>query len=288
MRRAAWLLVALLGCSGKCDTASSNGGGTGGTDDSASDTDDPDEQLRGDCPVGMVEIAAMSGPLGEGDPVLQERYAGQVVLERQMTLEAFCIDRYPFPGEGYQWTDDPLDWSAVEAFEAHVSGYGRRLCTVAELMAAAGGPENWRYPYDRLAYREGKCEPADLTPTDPIGSFPDCESPTGVRDFMVRSAWAVLDEQAGEDILAYYMTDTGSLIPGGGHYAVWGGSASQDTFYAPNNYGLHFYGPGDPGYVNESVRTCASLGRPSAEAEADWADFVDAFVSSGLGFGSLQ
>jgi len=235
----------------------------------------------------MVEIAAMSGALGEGDPVQLDLYAGQVILERAFELPAFCIDRFPFPGEGHEWTADPLDWTAVEAFEAHVGGHGRRLCSVAELMAAASGPENWRYPYDRLAYREGRCESADLTPTDPIGSREECESTTGVRDFMVRSAWGVLDEQAGEDIRAYYMTDTGSLIPGGGHYAVWGGSASQNTFYAPNNYGLHFYGPGDPGYVNESVRSCADLGRPSAEAEADWAAFVDAFVASGQGFASL-
>ena len=164
----------------------------------------------------------MSGPLGEGDPVLQEQYVGQLVLERSMSLEAFCIDRYPFPGEGRAWTSDPIDWSVVEAFEAEVSGYGRRLCTVAELLAAAAGPENWRYPYDRLAYREGKCEPSDLTPSSRIGSYPECESPTGVRDFMVRSTWALLDEQAGEDIRAFYDTDTGSLIPGGGYYAVWG------------------------------------------------------------------
>ena len=230
----------------------------------------------------------MSGPLGEGDPVLQEQYVGQLVLERSMSLEAFCIDRYPFPGEGRAWTSDPIDWSVVEAFEAEVSGYGRRLCTVAELLAAAAGPENWRYPYDRLAYREGKCEPSDLTPSSRIGSYPECESPTGVRDFMVRSTWALLDEQAGEDIRAFYDTDTGSLIPGGGYYAVWGGSATQNTFFAPNNYGLHFYGPGDPGYVNESVRTCADLGRPSAETDDAWAAFIDEFVRSGLGFGSLR
>lgn len=283
------VLGAGVGCSGKGDTAGPVG--TAGQDgetatDTATDTDEG-ESLRGDCPQGMVEIAAFTGDLGEGDPILQERYAGQQVLLRAFTLEAFCIDRFPFPGEGQAWTQDPLDWDRLEAFKGVAEAHGRRLCTVAELMLAAGGTENWRYPYDRLDYREGRCEVGDLTPSGPIGSFEECTSPLGVRDFMVRSTWAVLDDQAGEDIRAYYYTDTGLLIPGGGEYAVWGGSASQDTFYAPNNYGLHFYGPGDPGYVNESVRSCAAVGSGSAAADTAWQAVISDFVASGEGFASL-
>ncbi len=280
------LVLGLTACSGKSESPTGSAGSTQETGTSSGTTDES-EQLRGDCPEGMVEIPALTGPLGEGDPVLKERYAGQQVDLRDFELDAFCIDRFPFPGEGQDWTTDPLDWDAVEAWSAAVESHGRRLCTVAELMHAAAGSENWRYPYDRLEYRDDKCDPADLTPSGPIGTYDDCESPYGVRDFMVRSTWAVLDDQAGEDIRAYYYTDTGLLIPGGGEYAVWGGSAVQETFYAPNNYGLHFYGPGDPGYVNEAVRACASLGRPSAQAEAAYASFVADFVSSGQGFAGL-
>ena len=267
------------GPSGKANTTEETGTGSG--------TTDVDEELRGNCPIGMVEIPPLRGPLGEGDPVLLDAYAGQQVILRDFDLEGYCIDRFPFPGEGQAWTSDAVDWDAVERWNASVGVYGRRLCTVAELMHAAAGPENWRYPYDRFEYREGLCEPGDLTPSSTIGTYDECESPYGVRDFMVRSTWAVLDEQAGEDIRAYYYTDTGLLIPGGGEYAVWGGSATQETFYAPNNYGLHFYGPGDPGYVNESIRACAPLGRTSGETDAAYQAFIDAFVASGAGFAGL-
>lgn len=281
------LLSCTLGCSGKEEGPVGTAGSSSETGQSGTTGEGEGEELRGDCPVGMVEIPAFSGSLGEGDPVLQDRYAGQQVVLTDIALDAFCIDRFPFPGEGHEWTQDPLDWDRVDAFSAVAEAHGRRLCTVAELMLAAGGSENWRYPYDRLEYREDRCEPGDLTPTAPIGSYEDCTSPYGVQDFMVRSTWAILDEQAGEDIRAYYYTDTGILIPGGGYYAVWGGSAVQDTFYAPNNYGLHFYGPGDPGYVNESVRTCASIGRPGASTEEAWAGVISDFVASGQGFAGL-
>ena len=281
------LLVCAVACTGKDDDGPVGSAGQDEETGDSSTTGDDTDDLRGDCPVGMVEIPALSGQLGEGDPVLQDQYAGQQVNLTNIELDAFCIDRFPFPGEGHEWTTDPLDWDRVDAFSAVAEAHGRRLCTVAELMHAAAGSENWRYPYDRLEFRDGKCEPGDLTPTAPIGSFEDCESPYGVRDFLVRSTWAILDDQSGEDIRAFYYTDTGLLIPGGGYYAVWGGSAIQDTFYAPNNYGLHFYGPGDPGYVNESVRTCASVGSGSASADAAWQDVVDSFVASGEGFAGL-
>ncbi len=282
--RCAWVAFAVA-CSGG-DTGNPKGSPVGSTETGTTDGGDSSVDIRGDCPLGMVEIAAATLELGEDDAGYAEPYLGQVVLAREMTLDAFCVDAFPFPGEGRAWTSDALDWDGVMAFQVAISAYGRRLCTVAELMHAAAGPENWRYPYDRLDFRDGKCEPGDVTPGDPIGSYPDCVSPYGVRDFMVRSTWAVLDDQAGEDIRAFYMSDSGLLIPGGGEYAVWGGSASQNTFYAPNNYGLHFYGPGDPGYINESVRTCAGLGRGSDADDAAWTAFVDDFEAGG-GFASL-
>lgn len=284
------VLLAVFGCacSGKDTGSSPYGSGTVVDSGQAGEGEGETEDLRGDCPVGMVQIPALTGELGEDDPVLAEQYAGQVVLAREFTLDGYCIDRFPFPGQGLPWTVGDLDWGRVEAFAALAEAHGRRLCTVAELMHAAAGEENWRYPYDRLAYRDDRCEPADLTPTREIGAYERCESPYGVRDFMVRSAWGVLDEQAGEDIRAFYETDTGgTLIPGGGVYAVWGGSAVQDTFYAPNNYGLHFYGPDDPGYVNESLRACADVGRLAQGVEDDWATVVDDFVAAGGDWSAL-
>ncbi|HCH62998.1 MAG TPA: hypothetical protein DFR83_09350 [Deltaproteobacteria bacterium] len=283
----ACLLIGICAaCSNKDDNPTGTAGEADGTATSA-DTADAEADLRGNCPDGMVEIPPLQGELGEGDPILMEQYAGQQVVLHDFTLDGFCIDRHPFPGDGQPWPSDALDWDTVERWATMVGSYGRRLCTVAELMHAAAGPDNWRYPYDRFEFRDGLCEPGDLTPGAPIGTYDSCESPYGVRDFMVRSTWAVLDEQAGEDIRAFYYTDTGILIPGGGQYAVWGGSAQQGTFYAPNNYGLHFYGPGDPGYVNESVRACAPLGMPSPESASAYAAFVADFVASGEGFAGL-
>ncbi len=243
--------------------------------------DGGDEDVPANCPVGMVEIAPATVILGEWSEDRIELYLGQVLVEREYVLDGYCIDQFPFPGRrGDAWTTDELSWSGIETFSALAEAHGRRLCTVAELVYAGAGPENWRYPYDEVGFQDGLCDPSDVTPVDPIGALPTCTSPHGVQDFMVRSTWGVLDEQSGEDLRAFYRTDTGgTLIPGDGVYAVWGGSSSQGTFYAPDNYGVHFYGPEDPGYINESVRSCAPIGVPAPEVDDAWAAVQAAFAS---------
>jgi hypothetical protein len=269
-------LAGALGCAEEPKT------GTAGSDDgTVLEGQGGDDSEPANCPAGMVEVEGLSVSLGETDPALLEAYQGQVLEARGYTLDSYCIDQFPFPGRrGDPWPTDELDWDTVEAFAELAEAHGRRLCTVAELLYAGAGLYNWRYPYDADVFVADQCDPSDVTPTAPLGSFPSCTSPLGVQDFMVRSTWGVLDEQSGEQLRAFYeTTDGGTLIPGGGVYAVWGGSASQETFYAPNNFGVHFYGPEDPGYINESVRTCAPVGTPPEDVDADWAELQGQFAS---------
>ena len=69
-------------------------------------------------------------------------------------------------------------------------------------------------------------------------------------------------------------------------YAVYGGTAQRDTFFAPSNFGIHFYGPDDysaevPAYVTDDVRVCADLGTLDSETEAEWAAFVSELAAGG-------
>ena len=270
------LAILLSGCGEELKT-----GSAGSDDGETAEITGGDDSPPPNCPVGMIELDAINVSLGEADPARIEAYQGQILAARGYNLEAYCIDQLPFPGKrGAPWPTDELDWQTVEDFAALAEAHGRRLCTVAELLYAAAGPNNWRYPYDPTSHIEGHCDPSDVTPTENLAGYATCTSPLGVRDFMVRSTWAVLDEQSGEDLRAFYeTTDGGTLIPGGGVYAVWGGSASQSTFYAPDNFGMHFYGPDDPGYINESVRTCAPVGVPPEETDAAWEALQDQFAA---------
>ncbi len=286
--RAGLLLAGAVACGPEPEKT-----GTAGVDDTGllPGSDGGGSGAPPNCPAGMLEVPGGTFTLGEWDPDQLERYPGQILKERSYTLDPFCVDELPFPGlRGAPWPTDALDWDIVVAFEAELPAYGRRLCTTAELLHAAAGPDNWRYPYDDLQHSPGTCEGNDLTPSAPLGSFSACVSPYGLLDLNVRSAWTVFDAQAGEDLRAFYQTDTGgTLIPGGGLYAVWGGSANQGTFFPPNNFGVHFYGPDDPGYVNESIRTCAAVGPAPAGADEAWAALVQDFTEdptwAGLGLG---
>jgi hypothetical protein len=61
-------------------------------------------------------------------------------------------------------------------------------------------------------------------------------------------------------------TQREALTPDAGGLAIAGGTARTDTYYAPDNYGIHFHGEAEAPYGDDSVRFCAD---PSARSPED-------------------
>jgi len=142
------------------------------------------------CPATMLLITGGEFLLGEGeDAEFTPPEPGAVIYEANFDIASFCVDPLPFPGRaGAPWPSAGLSAARAEGLDSRLATFGRRLCTISELLLASAGPENWRYPYDPEDWSEGLCDPDDLTP-DPLGSYEDCTSPLGVSDFQVRSTW---------------------------------------------------------------------------------------------------
>ncbi len=220
------------------------------------------------CPPGMIGLIGGAARLGETDPAQLARYGpNTVVPESDYSLSPFCVDRWPVPGpEGAPWPTDGLDKPGVrDGVEPMLWAHGRRLCTVAELMYAAAGPEGWRFPWGDT-HRADLCDDKDEAP-DPMGTFAGCVSPRGLREIQVRSTWARLDPTT----LAALTTSGASLQPGfDDSYAVWGGLVRGDTYYAPTNFGVHFHQAHIAGFNDDGLRTCAWSGAVSDAQQASW------------------
>lgn len=223
------------------------------------------------CPDGMVPIEGGSWDLGRTDDPGGPYEGGWLPLHT-VTLEAYCIDAYPFPGrQGVAWPLDGLTWDRIEVLETRLAQLGRRPCTVSELLRAAAGPENRQYPTHATEWDKALCDDNDLHPK-PLGTFPDCVTDEGLHDFQVRSTWARMDEPAKAAFLARWPPE--ALWFDG--WAVWGGTARDDTFYVPDNTGIHFHGPGVDQFEDDNFRVCADVGATD-DPEA-WAAFIDTFV----------
>jgi len=216
---------------------------------------------------GLVFISGASLALGETDPGYIDEYDGvdessegevenqTIIPVSNYTIDDFYIDRYPFPGiEGEQWFTDGTHHITIEALDLALAEFGRRVCTIAELMYAAAGPDNHRYPFGDGSTWDNSCDPDDENPS-PIGAFPGCESEFGIRDFQVRSTWGRLDATT---ISAMQETTQGADFPGDLTYAVWGGTSRDNTFYAPTNFGFHTHDRlAEDLYLDDGFRVCA-------------------------------
>lgn len=271
---AALVAIALVGCGPPEDEGGFAGGGTGGGSTSGSSL----------CPAGMVvgsENGVSAVSLGEDRGDVLVAYPGTVLPLYSTALDPYCVGTFPLPGvSGEAYLPDGLNVGQADLLDELLADYGRRLCTVSELLYAAAGPSNLVHPYGN-DYDAEACGTEALFPT-PLGGRPDCTSPSGARDFLVRSSWAVLDDDARGAVEP--TLQEGDDIPS--DYAVYGGTAQRDTFFAPTNRGIHFYGPGDysadvPSYETDDVRVCADLGTLDADTEAAWQTVVSDLVSAG-------
>lgn len=248
-----WFIFLSLGC----------GSGGGFVGQQAEDTQAPK------LGAGLVAIDGTEVVLGEADAEEWSEFFGQageyrtIIPEHAFVVDDFYIDRFPFPGvEGVEWFTDGAHHSTIEALDAKLADFGRRACTIPELLYAAAGPDNLRYPYGD-AYVSGQCEGDDTNP-QPIGTFTLCESHFGIRDFMVRGAWGRIDDQTREAIDG---SGDHERLPADITYAVYGGTSRLDTIQAHSNFGFHSHAKeGDDRYLDDGFRICAD-GAPSTNQD---------------------
>ena len=248
-------LVLLVACSGLSQIGET------------SKDDEPALNKYDGCPFEMIKLSGGNFMLGETDPWILEDYNKVVIPLSSIELDGYCISEFPFPGiEGDRWPKDGLSYPDVVKLDALVGELGLRVCTVSELLAAAAGEENYRYPYSSNEFVDRACDDDDYHP-EPLGSFDDCESSFGVRDFQVRSSWGRLDAKMEARLDELFVGDG---IPYDSIYASWGGTSRDDTYYAPSNFGIHFHSPEDSSYQDDNVRLCADI-----EADVDFDGFDD-------------
>ena len=240
----------------------------------------PGEPGEPGCPVGMTLVQGGRHRLGEREPEKFARWLPDyVLLEGDVVLDSFCMDEFPFPGQsGRPWPRDGLDLATVALLDQQLEGHGRRLCSLFEVVLASSGPGNQRYPYPGDSPRQGVCDPDDATP-GPLGSFPDCRSPLGFADFLVRGTWARVDEVARTRLAAL-----GAHHGAGGQsaYLVAGGMGRQDTIQAPTNFGFHFHVDGEPRFEDDGVRICATPGPVDAQRDGAYQQWLQRFHQRGF------
>jgi len=203
----------------------------------------------------MIGIAGGPATLGESDAERSRPYRPNNVVPRApFAIDGFCIDRFPVPGALEDpWPEDGIAKKQLrETSEPWRWARGRRLCTVAELMRAAGGASGQRYPWGEEVGTP-PCDANDEAP-EPMGTYAECVSPDGLRDLQVRSTWARLDPTTS-GLLAREGADSQPGYDGG--YTVGGGLVRDDTYYAPTNFGVHFHDDAAPGFSDDGLRTCA-------------------------------
>ncbi len=224
------------------------------------------------CPADMLDIGGGEAILGHWDP----RYYWDQVPPIEVEVERFCTDRYPFPGQADDhWPEDGVAAGDVEAWVDLLASYGRRLCRVEELLwLSAYGPVN--RPFLTGDHRGQACEPdSSWGDMDTLGHWEWCRNPFDVRAFNVVSSWAIANADI-DDARGMFRRRP---------YLVAGGTNRPDTFYAPNNFGLHAHDPGDPPFFDDQLRICADPGAP--EDGGGWMIFREAAELQGTYAGAL-
>ncbi|MBJ95933.1 MAG: hypothetical protein CMP23_15835 [Rickettsiales bacterium] len=227
------------------------------------------------CPPGMLYVDGGSFLLGEWDLEAYGPWSPDFVVQRAVVeLTPFCMDRFPFPGQrGAAWPRDGLDLALIAELERQLAPLGRRICTVGELLLAAAGPSNQRYPSAAKLRPAGHCDARDEDPA-PLGSYPRCVSPLGFHDFLVRASWARLDEQGRALLTAQGAHHQPGFAV---DYLVVGGMMREDSIQAPTNFGVHIHQPEEPAFVDDGLRLCADPGTQNSEQQLRYEEWLSGY-----------
>jgi PKD repeat protein len=129
------------------------------------------------------------------DIPVQQNCPPEMVSFVPLQGQAFCIDRYEWPGMQNHLPTVGVSWiqAAMHCFDA-----GKRLCTHTEWKSACFGENRQPYPYGD-SYRVGAC-PTEGRGVYPSGHFSACSAGSGAFD-MVGNAWEWVDLRDGEQRL---------------------------------------------------------------------------------------
>ena len=224
------------------------------------------------CPGDMIALEGGEAWIGR----LVPRYGVDQVPGFMVSVDAFCIDSLPFPGQkGDLWLEDGLEAGKLAHWQEVLAQYERRLCTVEELLwATAGGSAN-------RAYLTGPKPPTHCEPNSSwgdmrgLGEHTGCVNEWGIRDVNVASVWAAASVEVDQVRGQSRWRD----------FVIVGGTNRPDTFYAPTNFGLHAHDPGDSAYFDDQLRVCAD---PGQGLEAEWQLFREAAALQGSFEGALR
>lgn len=231
--------------------------------------------------------AAVKGTPGSSACWVQTDLVDPVLPVRRMEMESFCMEAFPFPGQGSTYAKDGLNvWTAQKMQSLFRTGrFGkRRLCTASEFQFAVAGPvANRRFIYGDV-YTAGRCA------GDVIGDDLHCKNPeTGVYEYgAVHSHWTTADAEFVEFACASTGCNAAGnrkLVPG--MLVVMGGTGRSQTRQAPlTPHTWHDHGEatqdacGFHGW-DDQLAVCADPGSDTvAEAKA-WGHFVDTVNTTG-------
>ncbi|MDB6041586.1 MAG: sulfatase-modifying factor protein [Gammaproteobacteria bacterium] len=179
---------------------------------------------------------------------------------RRLSIEAFCIDRYPVTNAQYKafldatayrpqddhnflrhwhngrphagWDNKPVTWVSIEDARAYAQWAGKRLPHEWEWQYAAQGGDDRRYPWGNEWNPEAVPEPAygrAMPAPDDVNAHPAGASPFGVMD-LVGNVWQWTDEYADAHTRA-------AILRGGSAY-----QPQTSHWYFPQAYRLDQHG----------------------------------------------
>ncbi len=176
-------------------------------------------------------LAAHPRPIGCW---VQTDLVDPVLRPRSVSLAPFCVDAYPFPGQGHRYTTDGMTTWDARVFQNVLSrgNYGgRRFCTATELQAAVAG-----LPANQAVIYGDQHDPRRCPLEQPIGTDGSCRNErTGVHEYTaVVSHWVVADE----DFVAHACDGPPCRAAGNrpltpGMLVVLGGTGRVQTRQAP-------------------------------------------------------
>lgn len=144
----------------------------------------PVKQKLSKCPGGMAKIKKGKAKIGSSK---RDAFRGFEGVEQRVQVDAYCVDRYEYPGKGRA----PMTGITFKQAGALCGARGLRLCTDKEWERACKGPRGYRYPYGNK-FNANRCVTEDKSENPRAlqsgGAFKKCRSGYAVYDMSGNAA----------------------------------------------------------------------------------------------------